>query len=317
MQQKYPPHPPFNHNFIEVGDGHTLTYWEYGRKDGIPAVYLHGGPGAGSDPSMAQFFNPDKFHLILFDQRGCGQSTPHASLQQNSTWALVADLEKLRQHFGFKQWLVCGGSWGSTLALAYAQTHPTAVSALVLRGIFTLRRAELLWFYQEGASWLYPDLWENYLQVIPPVERGDLISAYYRRLTGEDEAEKLRCAIAWSQWEGATLSFAKNAQREQAFTDPHFALAFARIECHYFVHGGFFTDDNQLINNAPRLNGIPTTIIQGRYDIVTPMKTAWELHQQLPNANLVIIEDAGHAASEPGISTAITHANNTYAAQLS
>ncbi len=313
MMTPYPPINFFANDFLDVGDGHSLAYWQYGNPDGIAAVYLHGGPGAGSSPTMAQFFNPDKYHIIIFDQRGCGKSTPHASLHKNNTWALVEDLEKLRQHLGFKQWLVCGGSWGSTLALAYAQTHPTSVLCLVLRGIFTLRRAELLWYYQEGASWVYPDLWESFLAPIPTVEHGDLISAYYRRLTGDDKNEQLQCAKAWTMWEGSTLSLIRDASREDEFSDPHFALAFARIESHYFVNGGFMAFDGQLLENAIRLKNIPTSIIQGRYDIVTPMKTAWDLYQKMPEANFICVDDAGHAASETGIAKAIVEATDNFA----
>ena len=271
----------------------------------MPAVYLHGGPGGGSSPSQAALFNLQKYRAILFDQRGCGKSTPHAELRENTTWDLVADMESLRQHLNIDKWLVCGGSWGSALALAYAQRHPDRCLALVLRGIFTLRRSELLWFYQEGASWIFPDLWEEFLAPIPQAEHGDLMGAYYRRLTGNDEAEQLRCAAAWSRWEAATLSLVRNEQRIADFADPKFALAFARIECHYFTHGGFFDYDGQLIAEARNLADIPGTIIQGRYDTVTPAKTAWELHKQWQRAQLQIIPDAGHAADEPGIAAAI------------
>lgn len=313
----YPALQSFANDFLDVGDGHTLAYWQYGNPKGIPAVYLHGGPGAGSHPSMAQFFNPDIYHIILFDQRGCGQSTPHASLHTNTTWALVEDIEKLRHHLNFSQWLVCGGSWGSTLALAYAQTHPTSVLSLVLRGLFTLRRRELLWFYQEGASWVYPDLWQAYLDPIPVVEHGDLISAYYRRLTSDNKEEQLKCAKAWTQWEAATLSLLRDEKRENVFSNPHFALAFARIECHYFVNGGFMKWDGQLIDNATTLKNIPGTIIQGRYDMVTPLKTAWDLHLAWQEAKFIIIEDAGHAATETGISHAIVEATDHFAQTMS
>ena len=306
----YPVAAPFAEGRLVVGDGHEIAYWQYGNPQGRPAVYLHGGPGGGSDPAAAGLFNPEKYHVVLFDQRGCGKSTPHAELRANTTWDLVKDMELLRQQLGFEQWLVCGGSWGSTLALAYAETHPTRTRALVLRGIFTLRRAELLWFYQEGASWLYPDLWEGFIAPIPPAERGDLISAYHRRLTGNDHALRLQCAKAWSGWEAATLSLRRDEQREQQFAGDDYALAFARIECHYFVNAGFFRQDGQLIANARQLAGIPGVIIQGRYDVVTPMQTAWDLHRQWHEAEFVIVADAGHAMTEAGISAAIVAATD-------
>lgn len=310
----YPVAAPFDEGRLAVGDGHDIAYAQYGNPQGKPAVYLHGGPGAGSDSIAAGLFNPDIYRIILFDQRGCGKSTPHAALHANTTWDLVADMEKLRQHLNIERWLVCGGSWGSALALAYAETHPAPTVALVLRGIFTLRRAELLWFYQEGASWLYPDLWEHFTAPIPPAERGDMMSAYYRRLTGDDDGKRRHCAKAWSGWEAATLSLLRDKQREQQFTDDRFALAFARIECHYFVNAGFFREDGQLINDATRLADIPGVIIQGRYDVITPMKTAWDLHRNWRQAKLVVVDDAGHAMSEKGISAAIVAATDSFAA---
>lgn len=305
---------PFDSGMLEVGDGHCIAYQQYGNPSGKPAVYLHGGPGAGSNAATAGLFNPQHYRIILFDQRGCGASTPHAALHANTTWHLVEDMEKLRRHLHIANWLVCGGSWGSTLALAYAQTHTQVVSELIVRGIFTLRRAELLWFYQEGASWLFPDLWQDYLAPIPAAERGDMMSAYYRRLTGENEAERLACARAWSKWEGATLSFVPDKTREADFDDAHFALAFARIECHYFVHGGFMKYDGQLLAEAGKLAHLPSVIVQGRYDVVTPAQTAWELKQQMPQAAWRLIGDAGHAVTEPGITAAILEATDAFAA---
>lgn len=299
---------------LPVSDLHTLAFAEYGNPQGAPAVYLHGGPGGGCTPDMTGFFNPQKYRIVLFDQRGCGKSTPHAELRHNTTWELTDDLEKLRQHLNLKQWLVCGGSWGSTLALAYAQQYPAAVCGLVLRGIFTLRRQELLWFYQEGANWLYPDLWEDFIAPIPAAERNDMMRAYYRRLTGADKAEQAACALAWSRWEAATLSFNPSPERVAQFSDPHFALSFARIECHYFINGGFFAKDGQLLAEAPKLAAIPGVIIQGRYDTVTPLKTAWELSRRWPQARLEIIGDAGHAASEPGIAAALRRALDEFSA---
>lgn len=262
---------------------------------------------------MRRYFDPSRYRIILFDQRGCGKSQPHADLTDNTTWHLVDDMEKLRRHLGVERWQVFGGSWGSTLAMAYAQTHPEVVTELVLRGIFTLRREELLWFYQEGASWIFPDLWEGYLAPIPEGERGDLIAAYYKRLTGDDRAEQMRAAKAWSVWEGGTVSLLPSDERVQAFSNDAFALAFARIECHYFQHGGFFERDDQIIANVDRVRNIPAVIVQGRYDVCTPMKTAWDLHQAWPEADFKIIDDAGHAASEPGIIDALIRATDGFA----
>ena len=306
---------PYDTGMLEVGDGHRIAYQQYGNPSGKAAVYLHGGPGAGSSAATAGLFNPRQYRIILFDQRGCGASTPHAELHANTTWHLVEDMERLRRHLQIEKWLVCGGSWGSALALAYAQTHPQPVTELILRGIFTLRREELLWFYQDGASWLFPDLWQAFIAPIPPAERGDLMSAYYRRLTGADETARLACAQAWSQWEGATLSLAQDKTREEEFGDAHFALAFARIECHYFVHGGFMKYDGQLIAEAGKLAHIPSVIVQGRYDVVTPAQTAWALKQQMPQAQWRLIEDAGHAVTEPGITAAIVEATDAFAAR--
>lgn len=315
MQTKYAAGECFDHGALAVGSaaaGHRIAYWQYGNPDGKAAVYLHGGPGAGSSPATAGLFNPAEYRIVLFDQRGCGQSTPHASVEENTTWDLVSDIEQLREHLGIAQWLVCGGSWGSALALAYAQTHPASVRALVLRGIFTLRKEELLWFYQEGASWIFPDLWEGFVAPIPQAERGDLLHAYHKRLMGDDKAAQMQCAKAWSFWEGATLSLGQDTQREADFSQDEFALAFARIENHYFVNGGFWESDSQLIDNAARLKDIPSVIVQGRYDIVTPMHTAWALSKAMPHAQLKIIPTAGHAVSEPGIVTALTAATDQF-----
>ena len=309
----YPVSAPFNSGRLAVSELHSVAFAEYGNSRGIPVVYLHGGPGGGSSPSQAAFFCPQKFRVLLFDQRGCGRSLPHAELRENTTWDLVADMEKLRAHLGIKKWLVCGGSWGSALALAYSQKHPARCLGMILRGIFTLRRAELLWFYQEGASWIFPELWANFIAPIPPAERGDLLSAYHRRLTGKNRAEMNRCAIAWSKWEAATLSFARNEKRVREFSAPRFAKAFARIESHYFVHGGFFARDGQLIADAQKLAGVPGVIIQGRYDIITPTKTAFDLHRNWTGSRLEIVPDAGHAADEPGIAAAIRKAADAFA----
>lgn len=308
----YPPIEPFDSGWLEVGDGHRV-YWERcGRPDGLPAVFLHGGPGSGCSPQHRRLFDPQRYQVLLFDQRGCGRSTPHASLHANTTWHLVGDIERLRHRFGIERWLVFGGSWGSALALAYAQTHPEQVRALVLRGIFTVRREELLWYYQEGASWLFPDEWQHFLAPIPPWERHDLISAYHRRLTGADPAAQQQAALAWSRWEGRTITLLPDAEVDAQHTDPHFALAFSRIENHYFMHGGFF-QERQLLRGAPALRGIPGVIVQGRYDLATPARTAWELHQAWPEAAFHLVPDAGHAYKEPGILDRLLQATDHFA----
>ena len=313
LRSLHPPTEPFDAGMLRVSEAHEIYYEVSGAPRGKPVVVCHGGPGGGTTPSMRRYFDPARYRIILFDQRGCGRSRPHASLTDNTTWHLVEDMEALRRHLGVERWQVFGGSWGSTLALAYAETHPERVSELVLRGIFTLRRKELLWFYQEGASWLFPDLWEEYLAPIPKEERGDMISAYYKRLTGENEAERLRAAKAWSRWEGATVSLLPSEERVQSFSSDAFALAFARIECHYFINGGFFERDDQIIANIDRVRNIPAVIVQGRYDVCTPMKTAWELHSAWPEAEFRLIPDAGHAASEPGVIDALVRATDRFA----
>ena len=274
------------------------------------------GPGSGCAPAHRQLFDPRRYQILLFDQRGCGRSRPHASLENNTTWHLTADMERLRNEIaGADKWLVFGGSWGSTLALAYAQQHPGHVSELVVRGIFGLRRAELQWFYQEGASWLFPDYWEDYLAPIPLEERDDLIAAYRKRLTGDDPAQQLRAAKAWSLWEGRTITLLPSAKHQQSHADDQNALAFARIENHYFVHDGFMECDGQLLRDAHKLHGIPGTIIQGRYDACTPARTAWELHKAWPQAVFHLVPDAGHAFDEPGILARLIEATDTYASR--
>ncbi|WOI54121.1 prolyl aminopeptidase [Parvularcula sp. LCG005] len=311
----YPPIDPYERGRLKVSAIHEIYYEVCGNPNGKPVVVCHGGPGGGSTPSMRRFFDPERYRIVVFDQRGCGRSTPHAELRENTTWDLIRDMEQLREQLGVERWQMFGGSWGSTLALAYALTHPSRVSELVLRGIFTLRRSELLWFYQEGASWIYPDAWEDYLAPIPVAERDDLMAAYYRRLTGDDPAAKLQAAKAWSVWEGTTVSLLPSVDRVQSFAGDQFATAFARIECHYFVNGGFFEEDGWIINNAHRLEGIPGVIAQGRYDVVTPMKTAWDLARQWPDAELKVVPDAGHAASEDGIVSILMEATDRFAAR--
>lgn len=308
----FPEVQPYARGRLRVSGLHDIYYEECGNPSGQPAVVLHGGPGGGISPFLRQMHDPAHYRIILFDQRGCGQSTPHAELAENTTWDLVSDMEKLRLHLGIEAWQVVGGSWGSTLALAYAETHPDRVTGLIVRGIFTVQRQEIQWFYQRGAGALFPDMWETYVAPIPPDERHDMIAAYHRRLTGPDEAVQLACARAWSQWEGSTLSLLPDEKRVADFGSDRFALAFARIECHYFQNGGFFAPDDQLLANAHRLKSIPGVIIQGRYDVVTPMETAWALHRAWPEAEFLIVPDAGHTATEPGITDAIVRATDQF-----
>ena len=309
----FPPIEPFERGMIRVSDIHEIYYEVSGAINGKPVLVCHGGPGGGSTPSMRRYFDPNRYKIILFDQRGCGKSMPQAELRENTTWALVDDMEVLRKRLNIERWQLFGGSWGSTLALAYAQTHPERVMELVLRGVFTLRREELLWFYQEGANWLFPDAWAGFVKPIPQEERGDMIAAYYKRLTGDNEAAMLRAARAWSVWEGGTVSLIPSEERMQSFSSDAFAIAFARIECHYFANGGFFERDDQILANIDKVRNIPAVIVQGRYDAVTPMKTAWEMRQRWPEADFRIIPDAGHAASEPGIVDALVRATNRFA----
>jgi proline iminopeptidase len=313
MRTLYPEIAPYATGTLQVDDRHTL-YWEQcGNPDGKPVVLLHGGPGAGCNEKMRRFHDPAKYRIVLFDQRGAGRSTPFADLTDNTTWDLVADIERLREHLGIQRWQVFGGSWGSTLALAYAQTHPGPVTELVLRGIFMLRRWELEWFYQEGASRLFPDAWQHYLDAIPPVERHDLISAYHRRLTGDDVAVRLAAARAWSIWEGGTSYLRIPPDYAQTHGDPAFALAFARIENHYFVNGGFFEVEDQLLRDADRIKDIPGVIVHGRYDVVCPIQSAFELHAAWPNSQLVVSATAGHSGFEAENVDALVQATDGFA----
>ncbi len=311
----YPPIEPYATHRLEVDSGHRLYVEECGHPNGIPALFLHGGPGAGCEPAHRRFFDPRRYRTVLFDQRGCGRSTPHASLEANTTWDLVRDIERIRAFLGIDRWLVFGGSWGSTLALAYAETHPERVSALVVRGIFLCREPEIRWFYQEGASWVFPDYWQDFLAPIPADEQHDLLSAYHTRLTGTDEVARMAAAKAWSIWEGRTATLLPNPDLQAHFSDPHLALSLARIECHYFVNHAFFEPD-QLLQDAYRIAGVPGVIIQGRYDLICPMRSARELHRAWPRADLQVIPDAGHAAFEPGIRAALVAATDRYAREL-
>ncbi|MFO0756314.1 MAG: prolyl aminopeptidase [Byssovorax sp.] len=285
---------------LKVSDLHEIYWEESGNPQGKPVVFVHGGPGGGTEPKQRRFFDPAAYRIVLFDQRGSGKSTPHAELRENTTWDLVADMEKLREHLGIERWQVFGGSWGSTLALAYAETHPERVTELVLRGIFLLRKQEIDWFYQRGADAMFPDAWEGYLAPIPEAERGDLLHAYHRRLTSDDAAVRQEAARAWSVWEGRTSCLFTNEALISRTAGDEFSLAFARIECHYFVNRGFFRTDTQLLDDVHKIRHIPTVIVQGRYDVVCPMESAWALHKAFPEADLRIVPDAGHSAFEPG-----------------
>lgn len=312
MRSAYPSIEPYNQGHLSVSSLHTLYFEEVGNPKGKPVVFLHGGPGGGIIPFYRQFFNPEHWRVILFDQRGCGQSSPHAELTDNTTWDLVDDIERLRSHLGIEQWTVFGGSWGSTLALAYAQRYPKQCQGLILRGIFMLRPKEVRWFYQEGASYLFPDAWEQYLAPIPEEERQDLVKAYYKRLTSPDSQIRQHAARAWAVWEASTSYLIQNPQSIERFSNDAFADAFARIECHYFINGGFFNSSDQLLKNIATIRHIPAVIVQGRYDVVCPMTSAWELHRAWPEAELVIVPNAGHSATEPGILSALVDATDKF-----
>ena len=309
----FPPIEPYESGHLDVGDGHSL-YWELcGNPEGKPLVFLHGGPGAGISPDHRRQFNPDKYNALLFDQRGCGRSTPHASLEANTTWHLVEDIERLRAMVGVDKWLVYGGSWGSTLSLAYAQTHPDRATELVLRGIFLFDPYEVDWMYKEGgASQLYPDKWEEFIAPIPEDEHDDLVEAYRKRLTGSDPAERLRCAKAWSKWEAEIVTLLPDPHVVDEFTDDEKAIAIARIENHYMANRGWL-EEGQLLRGAEKLAGIPGVIVQGRHDCCTPPAAAWALKKAWPEADLQIIPDAGHLFSEPGILDALIRATERFA----
>jgi proline iminopeptidase len=313
MNSLFPPIEPYNHGWLSVGDGHEIYYEESGNPSGKPCLFVHGGPGGGASPAARQFFDPDKYRIVLFDQRGCGRSKPHASIEANTTWHLIDDIELIRETLGIDHWLVFGGSWGSTLSLAYAQSHPERVTELVLRGIFLLRAQELQWFYQHGASELYPDAWQHYLAPIPEAERYDLISAFHSRLTSDDPEVRLSAARAWSVWEASTSFLIQNEDFMAQLDEPEAALAMARIECHYFVNGGFFESPNQLLEAVDKIRHIPCVIVQGRYDVVCPPTTAWDLHRAWPEADFKLIANAGHSAFDPANAAALIEATKRFA----
>ena len=310
----YPPLAPYREHWLDVGDHHNLYVEECGNPNGQPVLIIHGGPGGGSNATMRRFHDPDRFRIVLFDQRGCGRSTPNASLENNTTPDLVDDIERIRRKLGIGRWQLFGGSWGSTLALAYAEAYPERVTAMVLRGIFLLTRAELRWFYQDGCSWIYPEAFSEFQGLIPLDERGDMITAYHRRLTSDDPLVRLEAARAWSIWEGTTLSLIPEPDRVARFGADAYALAFARIESHYFVNGGFLRRDGELLLEAHRLEGIPGVIVHGRYDVVTPIKNAMLLHQAWPDSELRAVADAGHAMTEPGIVHELIRATRKFSA---
>jgi proline iminopeptidase len=309
----YPEIQPYRSGYLQVSSEHSLYFEESGNPNGKPVVFLHGGPGGGTSPKQRRFFNPERYRIVLFDQRGCGKSRPHASLVDNTTWHLVSDIEKLRTHLGVTSWQVFGGSWGSTLALAYAQKHPERVTELVLRGIFLLRRWELEWFYQRGTSQLFPEAWQKYEAFIPEAERADFIAAYHRRLTSTDARERQEAARIWSVWEASTSHLRPDEDYIRSCAGDDFSLAFARIESHYFVNGGFLERENQLIEDVPRIRHIPALIVQGRYDVVCPLRSAWDLSQAWPEARLLVVPDAGHSAYEPGIVDELLNATDAFA----
>ncbi len=316
MHILYPDIKPYLTQMLAVDDGHEIYLEQSGNPEGIPVLFVHGGPGAGTQKLDRRFFDPERYRIILFDQRGSGRSTPHASLNDNTTSHLIGDIEKIRQHLEIERWLLFGGSWGSTLSLVYAQSHADKVMGMILRGIFLCREKDIHWFYQQGASMIFPDYWEDYLHPIPMAERQDLLKAYYQRLTGSNELAKMACAKAWSLWEAHCATLRPNVDMIEAFSDPHRALSLARIEAHYFTHRGFL-EDNQILNNAAALEGIPGIIVHGRYDMVCPLDNAQSLHHVWHDSELHIIRDAGHASREPSIIDALVRATRSMARRFS
>ncbi len=313
IKELYPPIEPYASGTLQVSDLHTIYYEESGDPNGLPVIFLHGGPGGGIEAVYRQYFHPERWRIIIFDQRGCGKSTPFAELRENTTWDLVEDIEKLRRHLDISSWHVFGGSWGSTLALAYAETHPERVKGLILRGIFLVRQSELDWFYQGGCSHIFPDAWEKYIAPISSDQQNRMIEAYYEKLTDSDSEIRLQAARAWSVWEGSTSKLFQNQDQMHQFEEDQFAEAFARIECHYFIHKGFFETENWLLDHVDRIRHIPAVIIQGRYDVVCPMTTAWDLHRAWPEAEFRIVPDAGHSMTEPGIRSELIQAADRFA----
>ena len=312
MLTMFPEIQPYTTYRVRVSPLHDLYVEEVGNPQGQPALFLHGGPGAGLSDNHRRFFDPQHYRVILFDQRGSGKSTPHASLEENTTWDLVEDIEKIRKRLGISKWIVFGGSWGSTLALAYSETYPEAVSGLILRGIFLCRPEEIQWFYQKGCDLIFPDLWEDYVRPIPRSERGDMIAAYYRRLTHPDEQVRQEAALAWSRWEGSTVKLIPDPEVIAHFSEIEMAISIARIECHYFINNCFFTQEDQLVRDVSRIRAIPGVIVHGRYDVVCPVKNAWDLHKVWPESHLEMIRDAGHAVDEPGITDALIRATESF-----
>ena len=312
MKQLYPPIKTYFEDYLQVSDLHTIYFEIVGDPLGIPVVFLHGGPGGGIESVYRQYFNPEKYKIILFDQRGCGKSIPHAELEENTTWDLVDDIEKLRNHLNIDNWIIFGGSWGSTLSITYAIKYPEKCNALILRGIFLLRKFEIEWFYQHGASHIYPDAWEKYIAVIPNHERDKLVNAFYKRLTSENEDERIESAMAWSIWEKSTSKLIPSKKSLHNFDNPKIAEAFARIECHYFINEGFFEYDGWILDQINKIRHIPTEIVQGRYDVVCPMKSAWDLHKAFPEANFHLIKNAGHSMTETGILSKLVEIMDDY-----
>ena len=311
MRTLYPEIQPFHHDFFNTDDGHKIYYEQCGNPLGTPVLFIHGGPGGGCSAEHRRFFNPEHYHIILFDQRGCGRSQPHGSLSNNTTQALIGDMEQLRTLLNIDKWLLFGGSWGSTLSLAYAQRHTERVLGMILRGIFLCRPRDLEWFYQDGASHVYPDYWQDYIEPIDPKKRDNMMQAYYEVLTGQDEIKRMHAAKAWSVWEGRCSTLAPSPSLVDHFEDPHVALAMARIEAHYFVNNAFFNED-QLLKECSKIGNIPTWIVHGRYDMVCPIEQAYLLSEQLPLAQLEIVRDAGHSAFEPGITDRLIHATDQF-----
>jgi proline iminopeptidase len=312
MRELYPPIEPYKDEYLPVSDLHTIHYEECGNPAGRPVLFVHGGPGGGIEQVYRRYFDPQLYRIILVDQRGSGKSTPHAEIRENTTQHLVSDMERVREAAGVERWLVFGGSWGSTLGLAYSQAHPDRVTGLILRGIFLCRDEEIHWFYQDGASRIFPDRWEQFLAPIPTAERHDLLNAYYRRLTSDDAQVQVEAARAWSTWEGATSKLLVDKKSVERFGQDQFSLAFARIECHYFVNRAFLEPD-QLLRDVPKIRHLPAVIVQGRYDVVCPLRSAWDLHRAWPEADLQIVPDAGHSITEPGIVDRLIAATDRFA----